>query len=114
MKPLVLPIRTVNALNTREHWSKRAKRAKQERAYVYVACGQHWVVNGWPELPCTVLLTRIAYRRMDDDGNVASFKAIRDAIAERLGVDDGSAQITFKYAQRRGKPKEYAIEISIL
>lgn len=46
---------------------------------------------------------------MDDDGLAASFKAVRDGIADRLCVNDGSDQIAFKYAQR--KSKQYGVEI---
>jgi len=104
-----LPIRTVNPLNTREHWSKRAKRSKAERRAAYLAT---YNVPLWPSrVPIMVSLTRIAPRKMDCDGCTASFKAIRDGIADKLGVDDGSESIRFSCAQRKGK--EYGIEVTI-
>lgn len=48
-----------------------------------------------------VVVTLIACRRreLDDDGNVASQKPLRDAIAASLGIDDGDKRIRFEYAQ---------------
>jgi hypothetical protein len=105
-------LRTVNSQNVREHWSKRAARAKQHR------------VQAWAELraadnaprcigPVTVTLTRIAPRRMDDDGAIASLKAVRDGVADWLGIDDGSNLITWRYAQTKGAPKKYAVRIEV-
>lgn len=62
--------------------------------------------------PLSVLLTRIGPRKLDSDAIPACFKALRDGIADKVGVDDGSDQITFQYAQR--KAKEYGVEIEIL
>jgi hypothetical protein len=109
MIKIYLPIRIKNPLNgDRLHWTKIAKARKSEREAAW------YVVPSGLKPPLTVTLTRIAPRMFDDDNLGAAFKSIRDGIADKVGVDDGSAQIAFKYAQRRGKPKEYAIEISIL
>lgn len=55
-----------------------------------------------------VVVTLIACRRreLDDDGNVASQKPLRDAIAGSLGIDDADRRIRFEYGQcetRAGK-----------
>jgi hypothetical protein len=34
-------------------------------------------------------------------------------VADWLGIDDGDKRLTWRYAQRRGKPKEYAAEVKI-
>lgn len=60
-----------------------------------------------------VTLTRIAPRALDDDNNVAAFKGIRDGVADALGCKDNDPRITWRYAQKRGMPKEYAVEITI-
>ena len=100
---LSLPIRTVNSLNSREHWSKRARRAKRERhaSYIFTPKGI--------KTPVTVTLVRLAPKVMDDDGLSASFKNLRDGIADKLGVDDGSPLIKWVYVQRVSK--EYGIQI---
>lgn len=48
-----------------------------------------------------VVVTLIANRRriLDDDNNVASFKPLRDAIAEAIGIDDGDRRIRFECGQ---------------
>lgn len=78
----------------------RSRRVKAERQAVA------WVLLGKPKpgVPCTVLLTRVAPSAgMDDDGVVGALKAVRDAIADWLGVDDRHTdQVHYAYAQRRG------------
>lgn len=64
-------------------------------------------------LPVVVTLTRIAPRDFDSDNLAMSFKAARDGIADALGVDDGSARVTWRYAQRRGLKGQYAVVIEI-
>lgn len=62
------------------------------------------------EIPCVVLLTRIAPSNgLDDDNLVGAMKAARDAVAEWLGVDDGHPSVQYRYAQRRGP---WGIEIT--
>jgi len=39
--------------------------------------------------------------------------AVRDGVADAIGIDDGSARIEWKYAQEKGKPKEYAVIVGI-
>jgi hypothetical protein len=34
-------------------------------------------------------------------------------VADAIGIDDGSALLTWKYNQVKGKPKEYAVKIQI-
>lgn len=61
-----------------------------------------------------VALVRVAPRPLDDDGLAAGFKAVRDAIAEILGVDDSpSSPVTFVYGQRRGRPKTYSVDVEV-
>lgn len=103
---LALPIRVVSEANKREHWRYRHRRAKAARAATVI------VPSGLP-LPCTVQLTRIAPRQLDDDNLRSAFKALRDGIADRLGVKDNDPRVRWEYAQERGKPKEYAARVTI-
>jgi len=34
-------------------------------------------------------------------------------IADALGIDDRDPRVSWRYAQRRGEPKVYAVEVSI-
>lgn len=67
-------------------------------------------------LPCTVHLTRIGPKKLDSDDNLnISFKAIRDAIAAKLGVDDGEDdKINFVYHQEPCKVRRYSIIVEIV
>ena len=110
MISVTLPIRTVSTLNEREHWRKRAARAAEHRALARMLCTGP--VRGLP-LPLQVTLTRVAPRALDDDNAQGALKSVRDGIADALGVDDRSPQVTWAYRQRRGAVREYGVEISV-
>jgi hypothetical protein len=101
-----IPLRLESVANLREHWAKRAKRAADHRT---VALS---VPRNLP-LPCRVTLTRIAPRLLDGDNLQSAFKALRDGIATRLNIDDGSDVVVWHYAQEKSRDKFYAVEILI-
>jgi len=70
--------------------------------------------SGVEMLPATVVLTRVAPRKLDGDNLQSGFKAVRDGVADWLGVDDGNGLIDWQYAQRSGKAGEYAVEIEVI
>jgi hypothetical protein len=105
MKVVELPLRIESTQNKREHWAEKARRTKQQRLAA-LAVPTH-------PLPCRVVLTRVAPRALDDDNCVSGFKALRDGIADRLGVDDKDPRVTWVYRQARGKAKEYAARVEI-
>jgi len=100
-----LPIRTYSLTNARLHWAVKAKRAKAERKAA-VLVGRH-------KVPCTVTMTRIAPRVLDDDNLRGALKSTRDSIADRLGVDDRDPRVTWEYAQERGAVGEYAVRVAV-
>lgn len=100
-----LPLKIESVANKREHWASRARRTKAHRLAA-LAVPSH-------PLPCVVTLTRVAPRKLDDDNLASGFKALRDGIADRLGVDDGDDRVRFLYRQERGKRKEYAARVEI-
>lgn len=102
---VVLPIRIESVANLRESWQARHRRAKAHRLAA-LAVPAH-------PLPCVVTLTRVGPRALDDDNLQGGFKALRDGVAARLGVDDADPRVTWKYGQRKGKPKEYAAIVGI-
>lgn len=86
----------------------RSRRVKAERE----ATGWALVASGEPKtLPVTVQLTREAARAMDTDGLAASFKGVRDAVAEWLGVDDADPRVRWEYAQTKAKGFAVTIEL---
>lgn len=107
-----IPIRTVSVANLREHWRARAKRVEQERcAVALVMPRKNWLSF----LPAVVTLTRIAPRPVDSDNLTICCKSLRDQIADELGLpNDRDPRVEWRYAQERGKPKEYAVRVEIV
>lgn len=104
-----IPMRTRSLANQREHWSARAKRAKQERWNANLFVTHAGAAK--QSLPVVVTLTRFAPRQLDSDNLCGAFKAVRDGVADALGIDDGSDLVTWVYAQE--KAKEYSVSIRI-
>lgn len=97
-----LPIATVSEANRRDHWRVKAKRAKAQRQMAAALVPRFG-------LPCVVTLTRISPRMLDDDNLQSALKAVRDGVADRLGVDDRDPRVEWRYAQRKGAVK--AVEV---
>ena len=104
---MIYPIKIISEANQREHWAAKAKRVKAHRKAGWAIIRSLKVM-----LPVTVLLTRIGVRKLDDDNLAGAFKGLRDGIADGFGVADNDDRIIFVYDQRKGKPKEYAVDIS--
>lgn len=103
----MVPIRLVSVANCREHWSAKAKRTKAHRQAGFL------LTPKGIELPAVVTITRVGIRPLDSDNLASCAKALRDGIAQKIGIDDGDSRITWLYAQRRGAPKEFAAEVEI-
>ena len=107
---VTIQIRIESTQNLRECWQVRAKRTKGHR----LAVPWHLKAAKAPQaLPCTVTLTRIAPRPLDSDNCIAGMKGARDGVADWLGADDAHPGITWLYAQARGEPKQYALQVEI-
>lgn len=65
-----------------------------------------------PALPCLVTLTRLGPSNgLDDDNLAGALKAIRDQIAEWLGVDDRKREVVrYQYEQQRAEAWGVRIE----
>lgn len=104
---LTIPIRTISALNSREHWSARARRVKKERETTA------WLLKGHqkPELPVVVKLTRVGPTNGLDQGDNlnSAMKGVRDQIAEWLGINDRDPRARWRYDQRRAK--DWGVEV---
>lgn len=118
MIEVTLPLRIISEANQRGSWHAGAKRAKEQRQVTAIATAGPWntVVRGrvgsleWMRIvgtpesvsaPLVVTLTRIAPRRLDGDNLQRSLKAVRDGVADALGVDDGDERLEWRYEQRR-------------
>ena len=103
-----LPLHIISEANGRDHWRKVARRKALHRACAVYQMSRH--ARPMHGGPITITLTRIAGRKLDDDNLSSGFKAVRDGVADWLGIDDGHERLTWRYAQRKGPPKVYAAE----
>jgi len=107
---IVIPIRLSGGPNARLHWARRAKVAKRERRAAWLA------TSGWI-LPvdggAAVTLVRLAPRRLDDDNLRGVLKAIRDGVADRLGIDDRDTRVRWRYAQESAGAGFYGVRLEI-
>jgi hypothetical protein len=109
---LTLPIHTVSESNMRDHWAVKARRVKEQRARTFTELTEHFGNLPASPVAAEVRLLRVGARALDDDNLRSSLKAVRDGVAEYLGIDDGKRNIKFSYAQEVGK--YYAVEIAAL
>lgn len=100
--PMPLP----SAANLRMHPMQRARRVAAQRQIGYLLVS----ANSPPSLPARITLTRIAPRLLDDDNLAYAFKAVRDGVADALGVNDRDPRVSWSYSQERGAA---AIRITI-
>lgn len=113
---LLLHIRTVSEANVHTHWRDRQHRAKTQRSAMFYRCKATWGTA--PPLPLTITLTRVSPRALDDDNLAASQKAIRDGVSDFLAGAYGTSNdrqpgLVWHYAQRKGRPNEYGVEVTI-
>ena len=65
--------------------------------------------KGKGSVAIVVSLISCRRRELDDDGNVAALKPLRDAIAESLGLDDADKRIRFEYGQLETRTEQGVI-----
>ncbi len=107
-----IPIRTRSEANARLHWAARARQASEQRRVARI-CVRAALARLPPPFPLTVTLTRLAPRRLDSDNLAISLKAVRDGVADALGLDDGDARLVWRYAQE-GLPRgRYAVRVEV-
>jgi hypothetical protein len=88
---------------------------KRERQVTHLIADQAGVLPLGPNQTAAVTLTRIAPRPLDLDNLAMSQKGVRDELAVVLGLPDDrdGYWVTWRYGQRRGEPKQYAVEVEI-
>lgn len=107
---LTLPIKTVGGLNAREHWRKRARRVKAERTAACLAVRSRL---GSDPRPCVVTLTRLSAGTLDDDNLQGAGKAIRDGIADAMGIADNDRGVSWQYQQEKCPRGTFGVRIRI-
>jgi len=85
--------------NLRWHWRRKHKVEKEQRKWACY-CTTHAmppdaILGDW----VTATIVRVGMRAMDSDNLARSAKAVRDGIADALGIDDGDPRIDWRYGQ---------------
>jgi hypothetical protein len=109
-----MDMKIVSVANMRLHWAAKARLTKSQRQKTRNALAAVAQSFGVEVLPVTVVLTRVAPRRLDGDNLQSGFKAVRDGVADWLGVDDGNSLVDWQYAQRSAGAKVYKVEIEVI
>ena len=107
-----IPVRIISEANSRQHWRKAAARKKLHRQTARLVLQQYARPMGEAER-FTITLTRVAPRKLDDDNLASGFKAVRDGVADWLGIDDGSPRIKWQYAQHKGSAGHYSAWVRV-
>lgn len=99
-----LPIVVVSEANRSrcEHWGSVTKRKNAQKNDLKLLCEKFLRPMKEDDF-ALVCLTRISKKGLDDDNLGRAFKAIRDAIAKMLEIDDGAKNIIFMPAQKHGE-----------
>ena len=92
-------LKLVSRSNAREYWRARYNRDQAEAAQVRLAWTGVNLRDWQPPLPIIITMLRMGGRPMDDDNLAGAFKAVRDALAALLGVDDGNPGVAWKCRQ---------------
>jgi hypothetical protein len=102
--------------NLREHWRKKAQRAREQRFDAKVLAVWNVGLTLSADVQAfggTVKLTRIAPRGLDTDNLASCLKACRDGIADALGLNDGDARVAWLYAQERCRAGSQAVRVEV-
>jgi hypothetical protein len=128
MAPLLsvlIPMRTKNPLNGSQGRTLNGRRAREagraaQRKHTWANMCAEGGFNLKKPLPSlTITLTRISPGRVSDEAIAATLKAVRDGVADWLGIDDDDPRLTWIYrqekgaAKRKGKPAEYAVRVEV-
>jgi hypothetical protein len=113
---LELPFRTRAETNDHAHWRERDKRSKAMRRPTELMLQSRVSARAVAklELPIHVRITRVAPCLLDDGDNLSSaLKAVRDGVADWLGIDDKSTSpVKWDYQQQQ-RSKAYAVLVEV-
>lgn len=114
----VVPVRTVNVTNAREHHMAKHRRTKREYDAVYAALIQHHAKKSRYRDGCRITLTRIAPCPVGATNLHATLKGIIDGVAQWLlggtpGQYDDDGRIEWNLEQCKAGRGVYGVTISI-
>lgn len=111
---IVVPYRVVSEANQWDGWQARCRRNRAAGDAWRAALAVHHAFAVRLRPPLAVTLTRLGGRRLDDDNLAGAFKALRDAIADWLGLDDGDPRLAWRYGQEPGGPAGVRVRVEEL
>lgn len=97
--------------NTRIHWARKGRAAKQYRENCYFLALASGATAGDGELILDIEFIPPDRRKRDDDNCLASFKAGRDGIADALGIDDSQFRTLLKINREPTKHGKVIVRI---
>ncbi len=127
-----IPVKTLasrDGMNARVHWRTRADRTKKQRTIakmmtaqaghatgimrtLYRAVGKELAIE--VRIPSVVTLTRKhSGVALDDDNLRSMMKAIRDGIADALGIKDNDPRVQWLYRQQKTKRNDFGVIVEI-
>jgi hypothetical protein len=108
-----VPIKIISEANNREHWYKKWRRKTDQQAEIFAV--MHNLLLGKAfDFPVHVELKRIGQNLLDSDNLANAFKGIQDAVAKKLGVDDGDRErVSWSYEQEASHKHFYEVSITI-
>jgi hypothetical protein len=106
---MTLPIRLYSTTNERD-WKKKSRIAKTQRAEISAWFGS-WASLLRRGLPLSIVITRIAPRKLDNDNLQSSAKHVRDGLAAVIGIDDADPAICWETVRQERGPYATRIEI---
>ncbi len=111
---VALPLTVVSRINRGGHWSATAKAAKKHRQAAAMKLRAELRRRRFTFARAVVQLVRVrpvGLRGLDDDNLRGGFKAVRDGVADALGIDDGDARVRWLYAEVEGE--RYGVVIRV-
>jgi hypothetical protein len=104
-----LPLRLESKANAHVHWRRLAQKAAVQR-FAAKKC----LTFGLEPGGCRVVrLVRISPRELDSDNLAVSLKAVRDGVADALGVDDRDPRVVWLPDWERGEPRQHAVRVEV-
>jgi len=115
-----IPVKTTNPNNGRQGFSKGATftkaRSRKRQRHTAGMMTLAAMARADLTLPVVVSVTRVAPSQGLDphDGLGAALKGIIDGISDGLGLkNDRDTRVQWQLSQRRGRAKEYAVDVAI-
>lgn len=106
-----VPLEIKSVANLRQHWGAKHRDAQRaKKVGLLVIPNGRFALSRQPRLQWVFRLVRVAPRELDSDNLASAFKALRDGIAKRLGVDDRDSRVCFVVDQAKGKQARVRIE----